>query len=288
MVVAVVVVEVSLLVSNLLISIQRPLTISEFEHSPVDSVRHVWILHNIIFYILYYHCKPKKNYSHSQTIIIYDFPSHRNALLSVVSLISLLLIAVLVIYEFMYYMQLNRIDRLFVDTSEQKKLPIYLNITFPGVPCSALSIDVMDVSGEHQIGIEHTIFKQRLDKHGNMISESMEQADLNHASHHRDEEDNGKKMKRDALQKKMQAQDYCGSCYGAESSPEECCNTCQQVREAYRRKGWAFKSDLDIEQCFDDVQERVSNYAKDEGCYMSGYFLVNKVAGVSSPMSNVW
>lgn len=29
------------------------------------------------------------------------------------------------------------------------------------------------------------------------------------------------------------------SCYGAESDDIMCCNTCEEVREAYRRKGWA-------------------------------------------------
>ena len=29
------------------------------------------------------------------------------------------------------------------------------------------------------------------------------------------------------------------SCYGAESDDITCCNTCEEVREAYRRKGWA-------------------------------------------------
>lgn len=43
--------------------------------------------------------------------------------------------------------------------------------------------------------------------------------------------------------------DYCGSCYGAEANPGDCCNTCEQVREAYRTKGWAFVNPDGIEQC---------------------------------------
>ena len=33
--------------------------------------------------------------------------------------------------------------------------------------------------------------------------------------------------------------DVTGSCYGAEENPGDCCNTCDQVREAYRKRGWA-------------------------------------------------
>eukprot|EP01052_Picozoa_sp_SAG31_P053359 SAG31_NODE_13643_length_855_cov_4.900419_2_plen_106_part_00 len=35
-------------------------------------------------------------------------------------------------------------------------------------------------------------------------------------------------------------EDYCGSCYGA-AGPDECCNTCEDVKNAYRKKGWSFE-----------------------------------------------
>ncbi len=41
---------------------------------------------------------------------------------------------------------------------------------------------------------------------------------------------------------------YCGSCYGSESEEGQCCNTCAEVREAYRKKGWAFSNPETIEQ----------------------------------------
>lgn len=44
--------------------------------------------------------------------------------------------------------------------------------------------------------------------------------------------------------------DYCGSCFGADPNPAACCNTCEQVREAYRKKGWAFSDPEHIEQVY--------------------------------------
>jgi hypothetical protein len=41
---------------------------------------------------------------------------------------------------------------------------------------------------------------------------------------------------------------YCGSCYGAEEHPGQCCNTCMEVKMMYRRRGWAFVSSKAIEQ----------------------------------------
>ena len=32
------------------------------------------------------------------------------------------------------------------------------------------------------------------------------------------------------------------SCYGAESEDMPCCTTCEEVREAYRKKGWAISN----------------------------------------------
>uniref|UniRef100_A0A663E215 Endoplasmic reticulum-Golgi intermediate compartment protein n=1 Tax=Aquila chrysaetos chrysaetos TaxID=223781 RepID=A0A663E215_AQUCH len=54
--------------------------------------------------------------------------------------------------------------------------------------------------------------------------------------------------------------------YGEVPNCSECCNTCDDVREAYRRRGWAFKNPDSIEQC------------KREG-FMYGFLEVNKVAG---------
>ena len=32
------------------------------------------------------------------------------------------------------------------------------------------------------------------------------------------------------------------SCYGAENAETLCCNTCEEVREAYRKRGWAISN----------------------------------------------
>lgn len=49
-----------------------------------------------------------------------------------------------------------------VDKGRGEKMEISMNITFPGVPCELLTLDVMDVSGELQMGVNHGINKVRL------------------------------------------------------------------------------------------------------------------------------
>jgi len=43
-----------------------------------------------------------------------------------------------------------------------EKMEIHLNITFPKIPCELLTLDVMDVSGELQVGVMHGVSKIRL------------------------------------------------------------------------------------------------------------------------------
>jgi hypothetical protein len=62
------------------------------------------------------------------------------------------------------YDQRASIDRLEANTHSWagEKMEIHLNITFPRIPCELLTLDVMDVSGEQQTGVQHGIVKVQL------------------------------------------------------------------------------------------------------------------------------
>jgi 7-cyano-7-deazaguanine synthase in queuosine biosynthesis len=47
---------------------------------------------------------------------------------------------------------------------------------------------------------------------------------------------------------------YCGSCYGAPNTHGQCCNTCNDVREAYRKAGWGFTNPDSIEQVHSSLE----------------------------------
>jgi hypothetical protein len=129
----------------------------------------------------------------------------------------------------------------------------------------------MDVSGDYQINIEHTVYKQRLTLDGVPLDEHKHDKDAVNVD--------SQEEKKALAAKRMKEPDYCGPCYGAELQAKQCCNTCDDVREAYRKKGWAFTPSDDIEQCYAEILERKMKYAKKEGCNLHGHFLVNKVAG---------
>lgn len=75
--------------------------------------------------------------------------------------------------------------------------------------------------------------------------------------------------------------DECGSCYGARPlAANGCCNTCDEVRQAYANMGWGMGSDLDqFEQCVRENWREKIEKQSNEGCNVHGQISVNKVRG---------
>ncbi|XP_071105582.1 endoplasmic reticulum-Golgi intermediate compartment protein 3-like [Haliotis cracherodii] len=187
-----------------------------------------------------------------------------------VTLSSAVLMFILFVSEFNYYLTKEVQPELFVDTSRGQKIRINVDITFSKLPCAYLSIDAMDVSGEQQIDVDHNLFKQRLDTDGKAVSDKPEKQELGDAS---------KDLVANVTKPKELDPSRCESCYGAETDDKKCCNNCEDVREAYRKKGWAFNNPSGIEQCKREGWSEKMSAQKNEGCRVFGYLEVNKVAG---------
>lgn len=59
-------------------------------------------------------------------------------------------------------------------------------------------------------------------------------------------------------------------------SIKRCCNTCQDVREAYNAQGWVFDP-ANVDQC--KREGITSTHNNKEGCQIFGTIEVNKIAG---------
>ncbi|KAH3759930.1 endoplasmic reticulum-golgi intermediate compartment protein 3 [Pelomyxa schiedti] len=169
----------------------------------------------------------------------------------------------LFIGEFAAYRQITVYPEVVVDTTRDEMLKINFNITFNHLACGFLSVDSLDVSGEHHIDLQHDVFKRRLNKDGRPFSIPEKQQIPNAQS---DEEQH----------QNVSTTEDCGSCYGA-APIGHCCKTCSEVKDLYKMKGWNFNP-TNILQC---IQEGVVKFdtSSSEGCNVYGFILVNKVAG---------
>merc|ERR1719235_2081213 len=156
-----------------------------------------------------------------------------------VSMISIIIICVLFVSELKAYLTSEVIDHIVVDTTLDQKLPISLNITFPHLRCDEVSVDTVDSAGENQIGVHGTL----------------QQIDLDAAGH--------RAQKREPVK--------AGDCLSCLEAAEDgkCCNTCQELKDAYSDKGLPYFHVMDTAvQCKDQI-----------GCQVFGDVLVNKVGG---------
>nr|CAH7743855.1 unnamed protein product [Callosobruchus chinensis] len=164
--------------------------------------------------------------------------------------------------EFVDYLTPNVTEELFVDTSRSPTIQINLDFVIPKISCDFLALDAMDSSGEQHLEINHNIYKRRLDLEGRPIEDPVK-------------EDITIRVKTNTSAPAANKTE-CGSCYGA---ADRCCNTCEEVKEAYREKKWAIENLHDIEQCKDEKYNEKLKTAFTQGCQIYGNLVVNRVSG---------
>ncbi|KXJ74009.1 hypothetical protein RP20_CCG014532 [Aedes albopictus] len=180
--------------------------------------------------------------------------------------ISGTIIIILIYSELIAYLTPVVTDELFVDSTRGQKLKINLDFYIPRISCDYVSLDAQDATGEQHLHIEHTIYKRRMDLKGNPIEEAKKE-DIS--------------APKPRLEKKEEEVKKCGSCYGAEKNSTHCCETCQDVIDAYREKQWNPNLD-DFEQCQNEVlhgKKSLESKAFSEGCQIYGSMQVNRVGG---------
>mmetsp|Transcript_11956 Transcript_11956/g.30329 ORF Transcript_11956/g.30329 Transcript_11956/m.30329 type:complete len:522 (+) Transcript_11956:167-1732(+) len=186
------------------------------------------------------------------------------------------LIFLLCLTEILNWRGQNRLETstAVVDTSLGKKMRINMNVTFPSLACEDLHLDAIDVAGDSQLDIDDTMIKKRLHEDGSVYSQKEITVELNK---HTEEQ-----KQKDAILKNDLPENYCGPCYGAGETEGQCCQTCDEVIEAYKNKKW--KTELlqyTAEQCVREGRDKMDpkKMAKGQGCNLSGYMTVNRVSG---------
>ncbi|KAI9338577.1 endoplasmic reticulum vesicle transporter-domain-containing protein [Zopfochytrium polystomum] len=181
---------------------------------------------------------------------------------ALVSIVSTTVIVLLLISEFVDWMSVQTRPSLMVDKARKEKMSINLNITFPKIPCPFLNLDVMDVAGEFQNYVDHSMTKSRIDRNGKVIGSSRVDAI-------------GADASKPSTPPPVEP-GYCGNCFGGQPPESGCCNTCDDLKKAYEAKGWTLSNPEVFEQ---SRRSWAPPLTANEGCTLTGRILVNKVAG---------
>ncbi|XP_066951335.1 endoplasmic reticulum-Golgi intermediate compartment protein 3 [Macrobrachium rosenbergii] len=188
-----------------------------------------------------------------------------------VTIIAVIVMTLLFLSELYDFVTPRIAEDLFVDTTRGSKLRINLDVVFPRIPCNLLSLDAMDLSGEQHVNIQHNIYKRKLDMEGRPIDDPEKQEHIGHVVKRDISADN-----KTTTAEEISTEPKCGSCYGA---ADKCCNTCDEVKEAYRTKGWALPPLRNLAQCVEEGKLVESTELPKEGCQIYGYLEVNRVGG---------
>jgi hypothetical protein len=99
-----------------------------------------------------------------------------------VSLVLVAIIFLLCSQSAYTFIQFHKDSEIMIDVnSGEEKLHINIDITLPKCPCDILSLDIVDVTGVHVVDIEGKLHKNRLDKDGNVIEETVHINETGHA-----------------------------------------------------------------------------------------------------------
>mmetsp|Transcript_15938 Transcript_15938/g.32420 ORF Transcript_15938/g.32420 Transcript_15938/m.32420 type:complete len:460 (-) Transcript_15938:254-1633(-) len=225
------------------------------------------------------------------------------------SLLTLLLTVYLITKEYSYNLSTTFLSHVHVMPQSPDGLEVEFDISFPHIPCALLAVDANDPTGQSQsfhIDKRHRVWKHRLDKRGKTIGrksrfelgntliredqlDSLQKAKEQQKTNNPDAQppNPDENLKNDPTPKQprqLPADDLsepddeltCGSCYGAASSPTECCNTCDDVKRAYRRRQWHIPDISKIEQCRHLVR---ADQEEGEGCNIHGFVALSTGGG---------
>ena len=191
---------------------------------------------------------------------------------AIVSIIAIVIMTIIFITELSYYMKTDIVDNLYVNTTWSDKFHVSFDIALPEISCSLLSIDIFDETGLPQKGVTSEIYKHRLTKSG--VKEGLPELHILGDSIRHEKQLN--KNNEIPPPDDTVVEEECGPCYGA----GECCKTCDDVKKAYKHKGWVFNP-VDVKQC--EKRVKLDNWKEQNsetgGCQLFGKLELNKVSG---------
>lgn len=159
---------------------------------------------------------------------------------------------------------------------------IDFDLSFPALSCSLLSVDAVDDHGIPIADAVHEIYKHKLSFDGARVGRGERQM-LGNTVRSETQlkqlmESKGHTLVDDVASKGPQP-NKCGNCYGA-GRHGQCCNSCQDVKDAYARLGWHFKPQGIVQCAAEAALETLKDQnAEDGGCQVYGRLSLGRSSG---------
>eukprot|EP01125_Pyxidicula_operculata_P016401 TRINITY_DN5635_c0_g1_i1.p1 TRINITY_DN5635_c0_g1~~TRINITY_DN5635_c0_g1_i1.p1 ORF type:complete len:381 (+),score=72.36 TRINITY_DN5635_c0_g1_i1:67-1209(+) len=182
---------------------------------------------------------------------------------AIISILAVIIMVTLFVSEWYLFLRRDIRAELKVDSTIGAHLQVNLDIIFHHLPCAFISVNAMDKTGNYQLNIHHNVFTSRLDQDGKVLASEKEIIG----------ED------KDTPNVSLDEKETCGDCYGAQTDAMPCCNTCEDVQEAYRNKGWAFLDAIKVTQCVKEGFMDKLKEQQNEGCRVHGALSVERTGG---------
>ena len=189
------------------------------------------------------------------------------------SLFAVVVAIILVRSELKHSLAVSTHDRLFVNSSHGDGLSVRFELEFPRANCELLAIDANDESGQPLEGVQQHVIKTRLDTNGRRVLVNRKAANSVHKVG-----DTATSEEHLAAPDEAKPAAACGDCYGAQDDERPCCATCDDVRAAYRKRGWTFHEHT-VAQCAGELAEAALDLDSDEGCSIKGTLELPAVSG---------
>lgn len=203
---------------------------------------------------------------------------------AVLSVLTVIIIIYLVVSEARYNFQLSVRENVHVNATTSRGLEMEFDLTLWQVPCSKLKIDASDHLGQPQslhLDKQHHVWKHRLirDEEDGEISLIGSRSKLEFGSTLKSEKDLVEIVKSKTNATAVVREELtCGSCYGA-GEEGECCNTCEDIRRAYRTRGWHLQLEPghNIVPCIGESEDEEGDDG--EGCNVHGVVALSTGGG---------
>lgn len=193
------------------------------------------------------------------------------------SLCSLCLVTLLFLTELRYFIQLEMKDEMVIDQNQdQKSLNITLDVTLRAAPCAVLSMNLLDPKRANIMHVGTEIYKTRLSQDGKALGKKVRDSLVNVAM------SSSELLAAGGATSGVRTSHAtghlrCNSCFGAHTDEDDCCSSCEDVRQEFRKKGWNEPSeDYIFGQCAEEAYDQVPP-EDGEGCRIEATLQVRKV-----------